>query len=83
MEVPYNRVLTWPQILQNEWRMMVALLSGLGLKQHKSPEYMQSLADLMSSITDDDKVQKALQSSQSAVRAWAEAERAARDAQRG
>ena len=63
--------------------MVVALLSGLGLKQHTSPEYMQSLADLMSNITDDEKVQKALQSSQSAVRAWAEAERAARDAPRG
>lgn len=59
-----------------------ALFSGLGLKQHSSPEYMQSLTEIMRSITDDEKVLRGLDSSEKAVEAWAQAEQAAREAQR-
>lgn len=79
--IPYNSVSTWPQALQNELRMTIALFTGLGLKHHTSPEYLQSLTDVLRSITEDEKVRRGVEACQSAVRAWAEAKQAVRVSQ--
>lgn len=61
--IPHNRVRTCAEFLQNELRMIQALVTGVGLKQHTSAEYMQSLTDVMRSTSEDEKVLRVLNSS--------------------